>query len=409
MESLKARQIEIDRENFFKEQKWRHADCQSGIRIALPDWVRRLDVAYPFVACGSAKGNIYVSNLETGELVATNAVDDDDGNGDTVSRKSGYRNVPYGLDKALRLLFGIYDGGGTLAIAFSDDLICEAPRKGSVDIWRVDSSTKRLVSQGTMKALDGYVVTCLKIDEDYLWVGTADGNLHAYPLDAGLPLALQNEPELEWKFSSAILSFSFCSEIGCGAVTTANGGVEVISLEDDTRPICSFYPPMDIGPTDMRDPDDDASYALSSAIVAHPTKESDEADDTISSAATRYSVACGCSDGSLWLHALNLTETGEVDEDAPLAGHLRQLRPSHMGPIKCLANPLPGLLVSGGLDGSMRVWDVDDGDSLYQFVGYKVWLGSLWTDGSRLVSDGSDNSVIMHDFDRPYSEDDGDL
>ena len=166
MESLKARQIEIDRENFFKEQKWRHADCQSGIRIALPDWVRRLDVAYPFVACGSAKGNIYVSNLETGELVATNAVDDDDGNGDTVSRKSGYRNVPYGLDKALRLLFGIYDGGGTLAIAFSDDLICEAPRKGSVDIWRVDSSTKRLVSQGTMKALDGYVVTCLKIDED---------------------------------------------------------------------------------------------------------------------------------------------------------------------------------------------------------------------------------------------------
>ena len=74
MESLKARQIEIDRENFFKEQKWRHADCQSGIRIALPDWVRRLDVAYPFVACGSAKGNIYVSNLETGELVATNAV-----------------------------------------------------------------------------------------------------------------------------------------------------------------------------------------------------------------------------------------------------------------------------------------------------------------------------------------------
>ena len=410
MESLKARQVELTKEQFFKEQKWRHADCSSGIRLALPDWVRRLDVEYPLLACGSAKGNIYVSNLETGKLVATNARSEDDEDDDDYQyRNAGYGNTPYGLDKALGLLYGKYDGGGTLAVAFADNLICEAPRKGSVDIWRVDASSKRLVSQGTMQALDGYVVTCLELDEDYLWVGTANGHLHAYPLDASLPLALQKEPELEWKFSTAVLSFALDSEIGCGVVTTANGGVEVISLEDDTRPICSFYPPMDPRPLDMRGREDENAYALCSAIVSHPTKGSDEENDTMSSAPNKYSVICGGSDGSLWMHELNLTEDGELNEEDPLAGNLRQLRPSHMGPIKCLANPLPGLLVSAGLDGSMRVWDIEDGDSLYQFVGYKVWLGSLWTDGSRLVSDGSDNSVIMHDFDKPYSEDDGEL
>ena len=35
---------------------------------------------------------------------------------------------------------------------------------------------------------------------------------------------------------------------------------------------------------------------------------------------------------------------------------------------------------------------------LYAIGGYKVWLGSLATDGKRLVSDGRDNAVLVHDF-----------
>jgi hypothetical protein len=27
-------------------------------------------------------------------------------------------------------------------------------------------------------------------------------------------------------------------------------------------------------------------------------------------------------------------------------------------------------------------------------------MGSLWTDGKRIISDGSDNTIIVHDFEK---------
>jgi WD40 repeat protein len=112
-------------------------------------------------------------------------------------------------------------------------------------------------------------------------------------------------------------------------------------------------------------------------------------------------------DGSIWTQPLKVDQYGEVCEEQPFQDPLIQIRPPHLGPVKCLASPIPGLLVSGGLDGSLRVWDIEEGSSLYQFVGYKIWMGSIWTDGSRLVTDGSDNSVIVHDF--LHEDNDSDL
>jgi WD40 repeat protein len=382
LESLKARQSELVRDRMRKEQKWRNADCSSGIKLAIPDWVRRLDVEYPLAACGSSSGAVFVANLETGHNVATNVAHNDDEDDTLVISNP---KTPSGLDSVLRLLYGSYDGGGTLAIAFAGDLIATSNREGSVELWRLGVSSQKLVPQGTMKCLDGILVTCLHLDEDYLWVGTANGNLQAYPLESTLPLALQHEAELEWNFPSALLSLSMCPDIGCGVATTANGSVELVSTEEDGRAICSFYPPFDSG--DRRS---SPAYGMSAILVSHGNVEEGYS----------YSIACGGSDGSLWLQSLRITEDGEVDEDQPFFEPVRQMRPPHLGPIKCLASPLPGLLISGGLDGCMRVWDVKEASSLYQFVGYKVWMGSLWTDGSRIVSDGSDNSVVMHDFDK---------
>ena len=52
---------------------------------------------------------------------------------------------------------------------------------------------------------------------------------------------------------------------------------------------------------------------------------------------------------------------------------------------------------------------------LYALSGYKVWLGSVFANDRKLVSDGADNTVIVHSFDededtilRSHQEDDED-
>ena len=58
---------------------------------------------------------------------------------------------------------------------------------------------------------------------------------------------------------------------------------------------------------------------------------------------------------------------------------------------------------SAARDSTIRVWDVrtdpDQPKALYGFGGFKVWIGSLACDASTLISDGSDNAIIMHKFD----------
>mmetsp|Transcript_21570 Transcript_21570/g.45507 ORF Transcript_21570/g.45507 Transcript_21570/m.45507 type:complete len:153 (-) Transcript_21570:341-799(-) len=133
---------------------------------------------------------------------------------------------------------------------------------------------------------------------------------------------------------------------------------------------------------------------------------------------------------------------------------ISKIRPKHMGPVVSIASPSPGLFVTASHDGTMRVWDCalggdDDEDDeeeeadddegftdeeksvlaasdgiiakpkmpkvLYALSGYKVWLGSVFANDRKLVSDGADNTVIVHSFDededailRSQQEDDED-
>jgi WD40 repeat protein len=268
-------------------------------------------------------------------------------------------------------------------------MICDAGRSGGVDVWGLDAKAGKLVSQGSIPALSGCLVTCLHLDEDYLWVATADGNLQNFPLDnPDLPLALQTEPENTWNVNSPILSVCIDSDIGCGVVTTASGSIELMSLEDDEteRPAGSFMPPFDA--TERRASN---AYAMCCALVRH--RAGNKALEELP-----CSIVCGGNDGSMYMQPLAFDDDGQVDFDRPFQKSMEQLSPRHMAAIKCLASPAPGMLISGGQDSVMRVWDIDKAKLLYQFSGYKVWLGSLWTDGVRVISDGADNTLIMHDF-----------
>mmetsp|Transcript_17500 Transcript_17500/g.25889 ORF Transcript_17500/g.25889 Transcript_17500/m.25889 type:complete len:435 (-) Transcript_17500:2252-3556(-) len=372
LESLKARQQEIDKQQDLIEKKWISADCVSTIPISFPAWVRRLAVdEYPLVAAGSHTGNIYVANMETGTSIA---------------QSFGQENeIPLGgQEEMMRILFSGCDGGGTLAIALRKTLICSASRQGSVQLWRVDNTQAELISQGSLQALQGVLVTCIQLDDDYLWVGTADGRLQAYALSSSdVPLALQTQPELEWNLASPILSLSLCPEIGYGVVSTAKGSVQLFSMEDDDEMVTEWVPPIDSKPLST-------VYIISTTLV--PYKNGG------------YAIVCGCNNGSIHLQRLNY-QNGMFDTNKMAATNSKTssiFQSRHAGPVKCLVSPTPGLMLSGGQDGTVRVWYISESEDelhfQYQFAGYKVWLGTLWTDGLRIVSDGADNSIIVHDF-----------
>lgn len=369
MASLKARQSELNSKKQKLEEHWLKAKCRSSVPIALDgDWVRRLDVDYPLVACGTSSSNVVVHNVENGEFLAA-----------TEGQEEEYALDSFGQFSSM--LYSGFDGGGTIAIAMHRDLICSSARHGSVQVWRMDENNPTLVSQGSMESQRGMFVTCLKMDAEYLWVGRADGKLQAFPHSnkAGLPLALQIEPELEWQFPTTILSMTLSPDIGHGVVTLANGSVKLFSMDDDDDTIHSWSPPLEQEITQ--------NYLISCAIVQLK-------DDS------GYTIACGATDGSLFLQPIQYLNgvLGEYPFQIPGT----EMKPKHYGPLKCLASPGPGLLVSGGQDGSIRMWSLPQESPrfLYQFIGYKVWMGSLWTDGKRIISDGSDNTIIVHDFEK---------
>ena len=37
----------------------------------------------------------------------------------------------------------------------------------------------------------------------------------------------------------------------------------------------------------------------------------------------------------------------------------------------------------------------------YALTGYKLWLGSVWTDGKRPLLDGGEQSIVIRDFSLP--------
>jgi WD40 repeat protein len=333
MASLRARQSQLQVEQQALETHWLKAKCTSTMSVALQgDWVRRLDVHYPLVACGTSSGNVAVHHMETGALLARSVGQDE------VPELGNFENVG-------NMLYSGFDGGGTVAITMHKDLICSSARHGSVQVWRLDENRPTLVSQGSMESQRDIFVTCLKLDDDYLWIGRADGKLQAFSHKGALPLALQTEAVMEWDFGSTILSMSLSPDIGYGVVTLANGSVRLFSMDDDDDTVHSWRPLLE-----KKFPQ---NYLISCAIV--PFKED-----------AGCSIACGSTDGSLFLQQIQC-RNGVVSDD-PFQMAYTELKPKHHGPAKCLASPGPGLLVSGGQDGSIRLWSVpqEDPKFLYQ-------------------------------------------
>ena len=441
-------------------KRWRAGKCRSAIRLSLDDWVRRIDVhTWPFALVGSSSGSIYLADLSVGS---------------TIAKADGVHDAQGGDEEMLELMFGQYDGGGTVALALGGPggrLAASAGREGGTLAWRLGSkqgfdggaapldgddldgiggtnvggsiADEALDCLGELAPLAGKAVTCLKIDgEGRLWAGCYDGTVQCLHL-ANLVNEKDPKPRTA-SCGSAVLSLDVREDIDLVAVGTASGSVELFSSDEDLdgekgqlRRLDSWKPKAENIPARSVAI---APFPISLCDLSEDSPSNSDFDDSRDYEAEEdfmWSLVSGYMDGSLHAIPLNINyDSDSIDEDCPLgtgdeseASDLDEsveMRPPHNGPVTCITSRKGGILVTGAQDGTIRIWDstprcasdasVNQGVAresydprcLYGLGGYKVWLGSASTsgDGLRLVSDGSDNTIIVHDFSVPEETED---
>jgi len=429
---------------------WKNAQCTSTIRLALSDWIRRIAIdSYPLAVCGSADGSIYLADLESGEELdcIRNAhlahihglIRDLDGRCNDFEAERNKDSLQ--AADAMQQLYGMYDGGGVISIAVHKDIVVSSGREGGARLFTIggeeETSYKgsrgamarslklKLNSEGMLRGLDATLVTSMAFDDTgTLWVGGYDGVIRGYEYDnKETPLSQQSGPIFEMDTGSKVLSISVNNKIGCGVVATSSGKVFLFSAEDGEI-LAQWKPFGQWNPFDKAiDGRWKREYARSAIIVQNDRSNGNKKDAV-------WSVVCGGSEGTMYQRRLNVDRMGYVSEKRPFFNNdlpVGRMQPTHSGPVVALASPSDGLLISGSQDGTIRVWDcshqltkdeedlmsLEQEDSaeydsergkdrrprcLYALTGYKAWLGSVFTNENKLVSDGADNTIVVHDF-----------
>ena len=378
--SLRARQAALEER---LETRWKNAECESTAVLAADNWVRRLAVGdWPRCAIGTAQGSVYVADLETGAVLAR-------------ALQAHPALVPGpAAEGDMRLLHGDYDGGGLTALAMRGDRVASAGRDGNCQSWRFEGDALLPIAElSTGASIVSTVVLAANAaadaaaDAEVVWCASLDGKVRCFQED---PAAGCWACALEVSTGGPCLSLALCEEAGLVVVGTAEGDVELFSAADGASR--GSWRPFESGGVGAR-------------AVA------------IANVGDERCVVAGGSDGTLRLRYLVAKEEAKEEDAGALcfadSSPGETMLPPHGG--QCVALTTldavrgGGLLVSGAHDGTLRVWDLAEGrvdgipsaagpKCLYGLGGYKVWLGSVWSDGTRLVSDGRDNLVVVHDF-----------
>ena len=419
LDALNARREQLQVESAARRERWVTAKCQSSVRLMMDDWVRRLDLKrWPIAALGTAKGGVAVADLERGEVIA---------------RSPDNTHSPIGGNpNCNEFLYSTHDGGGTTAVVIKGDSVVSSGREGGARAWRLDAESKELVDLGPLAKLKGKQVTAMSVDaEGRLWVGvydgTFEGSVYMYDLLDPAPLSDQ-EPHIV-KVPSGVLSMAVSDETSLVACGTTGGTVELISMDKGNH-IESWKVNAAGADTHIR-----------SVEIFQAGKAADEEEGSNEN----WCVVAGGGNGSMRMRWLQTDEgTAIVHSEEPFDNNrLPLVIPPHSGMVVSLTGCRQnGLLVSGAQDGTLRVYDFCydedavigedgiDGNSsngdvefsneydamqdeppqvdihpviLYQLAGYKVWLSSICVDekGLRLITDGADNTVVVHDFSGP--------
>jgi hypothetical protein len=305
---------------------------------------------------------------------------------------------------------------------------------------------------------DRTVVTCLRFDSlgRRLFAGGGDGRLRAvtfgrdiFDVEKGMRTMLipsrtssssmTSSPFL-WRLKqgkmpppsslSPILSLDVAEALGMVATAHVNGDVQIYSHDSDDDNDGNFgsdaFPLLGVW-----NPFTDTNEACHARSVAFVSGEGGRGDDDDEDGDPSWSIVVGGGNGQMWVQEIHNkrvdTNTGAQrtldamnsdDKDgrrittATTAStmssslfrenSMQQIKPSHRGPVVALSSRSGGILVSAGHDGMLRVSRIckPAPKALYGLGGYKVWIGSICIDseGKRLLSDGRDDVVVVHDF-----------
>jgi len=357
------------------------------------DWIRRVDIGqYPRVVCGSASGSIYIGDVEAQCLLSVAKH----------VHASNYNSDGDGTDHKLRYyLYGEYDGGGVLDVAmYGSNFIASCGREGGVKLFRFDNDIGELNYVADVPSLKRplpgvtpTVITCLKFDSvGRLYMGGNDGLLRMVSFDnddGGEDIEMNVKViSTAEQVISPILSLDICEDLDMVASAHANGNICIyINKDDDVEEgshLLGTWNPF----ADTNNP----THARSVAFMAGHHSGG-------------LSIIAGGGNGEMWIQEidpLSYSSSGNTETISMFKENtLMQIKPSHQGPVISMATRPGGILVSAGHDGMLRITQIQTTPRpLYGLGGYKVWIGSICIDreGKRLLSDGRDDVLVVHDF-----------
>lgn len=414
--SLRARQAELATA---MDDRWRSAECAPRVGLVIDNWVRRLALEWPRAIVGTAQGALLLADLSTGEVVAK------------ASRAHPDYVATPECERDMRRLFGEFDGGGILALELRGPTVVSAGRDGGAKMWRLarlspdgpeellpvaelhtaetdspSSTVSAIAITGGTEAVDSGEASAAG---EAIWVGSLDGFARRFEVRApasSVADATESAVDCTATIEAAgpVLSMAVCEEAGLLALGISDGSVQLFTLTDGKPCGASWRP---LGFDGSRGVRGEGTRSL--AFVCFPGGQ--------------FALVAGGTEGAMHARLAWPVRGDAPDDDDTAAAAFRQdapgtqLRPSHNGRVVALT-PLPTnermgntlvsepLLVSGAHDGTLRVWEMELVDGvpvvgarcLYGLGGFKVWLGSVATDGVRLVSDGKDNAIVVHDF-----------
>ena len=229
--------------------------------------------------------------------------------------------------------------------ALGDDAILSASLDRRLLLWDVAAGRHRVVAECRSP------ICCLAVADGVAVVGLLDGAVVAYDVDTGRVAF-----ELAGAHEGAVRSLHFEAEaedVFSREGRSAAGRLLCTGGSDGVVRCYTMQPAADGGGLEPRKPDGAAAAAA-------------DAGGAVS--AVYRERRCG-------KHALE----------------------GHGGAIVALQAD-DAKLVSASIDGTVRCWDLKSGDQLFKLDGHSRHINSLHFQGDLLVADGTQGTVIVHDF-----------